>query len=175
MPNLPPVDPTLWLTTGQMVSVAHVPQQTLITWDRNGILKAKSRPGVRTSSRAPRRYDEHGVTAAIFASEISQMGFAGKPAFREMVQLVQEGDRIRLRRAGIFTYRSYPGLMKHIYSPDLKGADDRRYIAWLRDRDALIEHPTDLWTIRVPIFEFAYKLMTNPSLREGPGFLGEQR
>jgi DNA-binding transcriptional MerR regulator len=162
------IKPEQWLTTGQLAALTSIPQQTLITWDRNGILKATARPGVRSSPRAARRYDENGLTAALFARAISLMGFTGKREFAEMVQRVQSADEKALKKAALYTYRSFPGLMKHTFSSDLTRADDRESIAFLRGRDGLVEEPTSLWTIREALHEYACLLMTSPVAREMP-------
>jgi DNA-binding transcriptional MerR regulator len=151
------------LTTGDLARLTGIPQQTLISWDRSGVLRAR-RPRRRSSSRAPRRYDEAGLAAALFASNASQMGFRGD-SLGQIVRLVQSGDRTRLERAGIFTYRTFPGMMKHVFSPDLSTDDDRRYVAHLRDQGALLEGPTSLLTIREEFFRQAQTLIRMPELR----------
>jgi DNA-binding transcriptional MerR regulator len=150
------------LTTGDLARLTGVPQQTLITWDRSGVLKA-SRPGRRSSSRAPRRYDENGLAAALFAKAASRMGLRGD-AMSQMLRVFQSGDRGRLERAGIFTYRNMPGLMTHVFSLDLT-ADDQRWVAFLRDQGRLVDEPVSLWTIREELFRQAQKLIRMPEMR----------
>jgi DNA-binding transcriptional MerR regulator len=154
------------LTTGDLARLTGIPQQTLISWDRSGVLKAR-RPGRRASERAPRRYDEDGLAAALFASNASQMGFRGE-GLAQMVRLVQSGERAPLERAGIFTYRTFPGMMKHVFSPDLSADADRRYVAYLREREALLDGPTSLWTLREEFSRQAQQLIRTPDLRQLP-------
>ena len=134
------------LTTGEMARVSGIPQQTLISWDFAGVLKARGRPGRRSSPRARRRYDEHGVIAGLFAKSAMRMGFKGKQ-LKEMIGLVQSADRKALKAAALFTYRNRPGLMSHYFTPDVESEDIRRYLDWLRQHDALVEGPTSFWTI----------------------------
>jgi DNA-binding transcriptional MerR regulator len=134
------------MTTGDVAHLTGIPQQTLIAWDRDGVLKA-ARPGRRASKRAPRHYDDDALTAALFAKSATRMSFKGD-ALRQMIALVQRGERKPLEAAAIFTYRTGPGLMAHIFSPDVESDDDQRWLAFLRERDALIEEPTTLWAIR---------------------------
>lgn len=150
------------LTTGEMARVTGVPQQTLISWDRAGVLKASARPGKRSSPRAPRLYDENGLIAGLFARNASLMGFKGE-YLKRMIALMQSGDRKRLGRAGLFSYRTYPGMMKHVFSADLADKDDRRWIDWIRKTGALIDEPTSLWTIRQHLSPQARQLMREPS------------
>lgn len=134
-------------TTGDLARITGVPQQTLISWDRSGVLRASSRPGHRSDTRAPRRYDESALVAAQFAFSVSRMGFKGKE-FKHMVALVQQGDRRALKRARIFSYTSgIPGLMTHVFSPD-GSTDDRRWIDHLRAEGLLVGEPATLWEIR---------------------------
>jgi len=134
------------MTTGDVAHLTGIPQQTLIAWDRDGVLKA-ARPGRRGSPRAPRHYDETALTAALFAKSAIRMGFKGD-GLRQMIALVQRGERAPLKAAAIFTYRTGPGLLAHHFTPDVDGEDDQRWLAFLRERDALIEEPTSLWSIR---------------------------
>ncbi len=134
------------MTTGDIARETGIPQQTLITWDRSGVLKA-ARPGRRSSNRARRLYDEAALTAALFARSATRMGFKGE-VLKEMIGLVQRGDRKVLEAAAIVTYRNGPGLMTHYFTPELESEDVQRGIGQLRDRDALIDGPTSLWTIR---------------------------
>ena len=133
------------MTTGDIARETGIPQQTLITWDRNGVLKA-ARPGRRSSNRAPRVYDEAALTAALFARSATRMSFKGD-VLKQMIVMVQGGERRALEAAAIFTYRNGPGLMSHYFTPELESEDIQRWIAELRDRDVLVEGPTDLWTI----------------------------
>jgi DNA-binding transcriptional MerR regulator len=159
-----PEDSSPWLTTGELSRITRIPQQTLITWDRSGVLKA-SRPGRRSSARAPRRYDEAAVAAALFARSATQMGFKGD-TLAQMLRLMQSGDRERLERAGLYTYRTYPGMMAHVFSADLGNEDDRRWVAHLRENGALVGEPTSLWTIREQLVGPARKLIRMPEFRE---------
>jgi DNA-binding transcriptional MerR regulator len=159
-------EPSTGLTTGDVARLTGIPQQTLISWDRSGVLKA-SRPGRRSSSRAPRRYDEAALEAALFAREAMQMGFRGE-ALGQMVRLFQRGERGPLERAGIFTYRTYPGMMKHIFSPDLAHEDDRRWVEYLREHHSLVGEPTTLWSIHEHLVGPAQKLFRMPELRDTP-------
>jgi len=134
------------LTTGDVARETGLPQQTLISWDRAGVLKA-TRPGRRSSKRAPRVYDETALTAALFARSATRMAFKGD-MLKEMVGLVQGGDRKALEAAAIFTYRNGPGLMSHYFTSELESEDVQRWVGHLRDHDALIDGPTRLWTIR---------------------------
>ncbi len=134
------------ITTGDVAHLTGIPQQTLIGWDRDGVLKA-ARPGRRASKRAPRHYDEDALTAALFAKSATRMGFKGD-ALRQMIALIQRGERKPLEAAAVFTYRTGPGLMTHIFSPDVESDDDQRWLKFLRERNALIEEPTTLWAIR---------------------------
>jgi len=150
------------LTTGDLARLTGVPQQTLITWDRSGVLKA-SRPGRRASSRAPRRYDENGLAAALFAKAAARMGLRGD-AMNQILRVFQSGERGRLERAGVFTYRTMPGLMTHVFSPDLT-ADDQRWVASLRNQGRLVDEPVSLWTIRAELLRQAQKLIRMPETR----------
>jgi DNA-binding transcriptional MerR regulator len=161
-----PIDSSPGLTTGELSRITGVPQQTLITWDGSGALKA-TRPGRRSSSRAPRRYDEAALAAALFARSATGMGFKGE-TLAAMLRLVQSGDREPLERAGLFSYRTYPGMMTHMFSRDLGAEDDRRYVAYLREKGALVDEPTSLWTIREILFGMAQKLIRMPDLRQVP-------
>jgi len=134
------------MTTGDVARETGLPQQTLISWDRAGVLKA-ARPGRRSSKRAPRLYDEEALAAALFARSATLMGFKGD-TLKQMIGLVQGGERKALEAAAIFTYRTGPGMMKHIFTPDSGSADDRRWIDWLREHALLLEEPASLWTIR---------------------------
>lgn len=134
------------MTTGDVARETGLPQQTLIAWDRAGVLKA-ARPGRRSSSRAPRVYNEAALTAALFARGATRMGFKGD-ILKEMIGLVQGGHRKALEAAAIVTYRNGPGLMTHYYTPEVESEDIKRWIVHLRDHDALIDGPTSLWTIR---------------------------
>ena len=140
------MSPKRRMTTGDVARETGLPQQTLIAWDRAGVLKA-ARPGHRSSSRAPRVYDEAALTAALFARGATRMGFKGK-VLKEMIGLVQGGERKTLEAAVIITYRNGPGLMSHYFTPELESDGIQRYIRHLRDHDALIEGPTSLWTMR---------------------------
>ena len=133
------------LTTGDVARKTGLPQQTLISWDRAGVLKA-ARPGRRSSKRAPRVYDEAALTAALFARSATRMAFKGD-VLKEMIRLVQGADRKALEPAAIFTYRTGPGLMTHYFTPELESEEIQRWIGYLRDHDALIDGPTSLWTI----------------------------
>ena len=64
------------MTTGDVARETGVPQQTLISWDRAGVLRA-TRPGRRSSKRKPRLYDEKALAAAFFAKNATLMGFKG--------------------------------------------------------------------------------------------------
>ena len=156
-------EPAVGLTTGDLARLTKIPQQTLISWDRSGMLKAASRPGRRSSSRAPRRYDENGLSAALFAKAAARMGLRGEP-MNQMLRVFQSGDRGRLERAGVFTYRTMPGLMTHVFSPDLT-ADDRRWVAFLRDQGRLVDEPVSLWTVREELLRQAQKLIRMPETR----------
>lgn len=136
-----------WLTTGGLAQLTGIPQQTLISWDRSGFLRATARPGVRSSSRAPRRYDENALTAALFARNATLMGFKGD-VLKRMIALIQRGERKALKAAALFTYRTGPGLMKHVFTPELASEDDQRWLEDLRGHEALVDGPTSLWTIR---------------------------
>jgi DNA-binding transcriptional MerR regulator len=149
-----PDQSAFFLSTGDLARLTGIPQQTLITWDRSRVLKAKARPGRRTSSRAPRRYDEDGLTAALFAMNASQMGFK-RDAFKVMIRLIQSGERKPLQRAAIFTYQTIPGMMEHIFTPDAEEENDRRWIDTLHDRGTLIGEPTSLWEIRGEFLKMA--------------------
>jgi DNA-binding transcriptional MerR regulator len=150
------------LTTGDLARLAEIPQQTLISWDRSGVLRARARPGRRSTSRAPRRYDEDGLIAALFARDVSQMGFKGD-RLKQMIQLVQSGDRKRLERAAVFSYRTGPGMMKHVFSQDAADEDDRRWIDYLRQSGTLIDEPASLWTICEYLRPQARHLIRHPS------------
>jgi DNA-binding transcriptional MerR regulator len=145
------------LTTGDVARETGLPQQTLISWDRAGVLKA-ARPGRRSSSRAPRVYDEDAVTAALFARSASQMGFR-HDHFKEMLGRIQSGDREALEAGAIVTYRHGPGLMIHVFISQIENADDQRWIDNLRENDLLIEGPTTLWTIREHLLPTAKNLI----------------
>jgi DNA-binding transcriptional MerR regulator len=134
------------MTTGNVARATGIPQQTLISWDRTGVLKA-DRPGHRASKRAPRVYDEAALTAALFARSASLMGFKGD-VLRQMIALVQEGDRESLETAGIFTNRNGPGLMTHYFTAELESESAQGWLEHLRSHGTLIEGPTSLWTIR---------------------------
>lgn len=164
MKRAQPTESSPGLTTGDLSRLTGIPQQTLISWDRSGVLKA-SRPGRRSSSRSPRRYDETALEAALFAREAMQMGFRGD-ALGQMVRLFQNGERGPLERAGIFTYQTYPGLMKHVFSPDLGHEDDRRWVAHLREQHSLVGEPTTLWSIHQQLAEPARKLFRMPDYRD---------
>ena len=144
------------MTTGDVAQATGIPQQTLIAWDRDGVLKA-ARPGRRASQRAPRHYDKDAVTAALFAKQAVRMGFKGD-ALRQMIALIQRGERAPLQAAAIFTYRTGPGLMAHHFTTNLEGSDDQRWLAFLRERDALVDQPTSLWTIREHLLPLARNL-----------------
>lgn len=163
MPRSDPSESDRGLTTGDLARLTGIPQQTLISWDRRGVLKA-SRPGRRSTSRAPRRYDESGLAAALFAMAASRMGLRGEP-MNQMLRLIQSGDRARLERAGVFTYRNSPGLMTHVFSDDLTADDHKRWIAHLRDQGALVDEPVVLWAIRERFLRHAEKLIRMPELR----------
>ena len=128
------------LTTGDVARVTGLPQQTLISWDRAGVLKA-ARRGRRSSKRAPRIYDEAALAAALFARGATRMSFKGD-VLKEMIGLVQAGHRKALGAAAIVTYRNGPGLMTHYFTPELESEDIQRWIGHLRDHDLLIEGPT---------------------------------
>jgi DNA-binding transcriptional MerR regulator len=134
------------MTTGDVARKSGIPQQTLISWDRAGVLKA-TRPGRRSSKRAPRLYDEEALAAALFARDAIMMGFKGA-VLRQMIGLVQGGKRKALEAAAIVTFRTGPGLMVHYFTPELESDFVQGWIKHLRDRDILIEGPTSLWTIR---------------------------
>ncbi len=153
------------MTTSEAARVAGIPQQTLIAWDRDGVLKA-ARP--RASQRGPRHYDEEALTAALFAGWASRMGFKGDQ-LRTMIALVQQGKRAPLEAAAIFTYQSIPGLMTHIFTTDSDADDDRRWIEHLRDQELLIDGPASLWTIREHL-----KPMARALLRTGDARMAEQ-
>ncbi len=146
------------LTTGDLSRLTRIPQQTLIAWDRSGLLKARIRRGSRSSPRARRLYDQNGLIAGLFAKSATRMGLKGKQ-LREMIGLVQSGDRTALKAAVVFTYRNGPGLMTHFFTPDVKSEDIRRYLKWLRQHGALVEEPTSLWTIYQHLAPSARKLM----------------
>jgi DNA-binding transcriptional MerR regulator len=134
------------LTTGDVAWLAGVPQQTLIAWDRAGVLQAaRSRRGA--SGRGRRHYDEDGLVAALVARLAMGMGFKGDQ-LRVIISLVQKGERKPLEAAAIFTYRSGPGLMTHVFSPEIGRNEDQSWLAHLRERGVLLEEPTTLWTIR---------------------------
>ncbi len=154
-----------FLTSGVVSTLATIPQQTLISWDRSGVLKAASRPGRRSSDRAPRRYDQAGLTAALFARSAMDMGFRGH-ALKQIVPLMQAGDRTALKRAAVYAYSTGPGLMKHLFSLNLNAPDDKRYIAWLRGQKRLVGEPTSLWTIREYLWPIAGNAMSGRA--EGP-------
>lgn len=135
------------MTTGELSRRAKIPQQTLISWDRSGMLKPKSRPGLRAQPRAMRRYDQDGLIAAFFARALADMGFRGD-RLKEATRLMQSGDRQRLERAALFTYRRGPGMMAHVFTSDQGSEGDSRHVRWLRKEGRLVEGPTDLWTIR---------------------------
>jgi DNA-binding transcriptional MerR regulator len=145
-----------YLTTGDVARMTGIPQQTLIAWDRDAVLKA-ARPGRRSSRRAPRHYDEDALTAALFATSAVRMGFKGGP-LRQMIALVQRGERAPLEAAAIFTYRNGPGLMTHNFTPDVESDDDQRWLKFLRERDALVDEPTSLWVIRESLLPKARNL-----------------
>ena len=146
------------MSTGDLTRLTGIPQQTLISWDRAGVLKARGRPGRRSSPRAPRRYDENGLIAGLFARSATRMGLKGKQ-LKEMIGLVQSADRKALKAAAVFTYRNGPGLMTHFFTPDVESEDIRRYLKWLRQHGALVEEPTSLWTIYQHLAPSARKLM----------------
>jgi DNA-binding transcriptional MerR regulator len=145
------------LSSGDVARETGIPQQTLISWDRAGVLKA-ARPGRRSSSRAPRVYDEAAVTAALFATSAMRMGFKGD-LLRRMIAMVQAGERETLEAAAIFTGRYGPGLMSHYFTPDLEDEGDQRWISTIRERGALVDGPTSLWTIREYFLPQARKLI----------------
>jgi len=147
-----------WTTSGGISRLTGIPQQTLISWDRAGVLKATARPGSRSSQRAPRRYDEDALVAALFAKRAVSMGFKGEQ-LKQMVRLMQTGSKRNLDRAALFTYRTGPGLMTHVFSAKSEDPQDARWIAWLRDRDALAGEPTSLWKIREHLRPIAQGLM----------------
>jgi len=143
------------LTSGEVSRLAGIPLQTLIRWDRSGVLKAK-RPGRRSSSQAPRRYDENALVAALFSRSVSRMGFTGN-RLAEMVRLMQTADRKTLRRWVLYSYRNSPGLISHDFGeyPQEVG----RHVEWLRERGVLIDGPTDLWTVRENLLGSARSLI----------------
>jgi DNA-binding transcriptional MerR regulator len=148
------------MTTGDVAREARIPQQTLISWDRAGVLKAR-RPGRRSSKRAPRFYDEDALAAALFARHATEMGFKGE-ALKQMIGLVQRGDRKALEAAAIVTFRTGPGLMAHYFTPVLEAykVQVEDWIKFLRDSDRLIEEPTSLWTIREHFLQQARNLIS---------------
>lgn len=148
------------MTTGDVARETGIPQQTLITWDRNGVLKA-ARPRRRSSNRAPRVYDEAALTAALFARSATRMGFKGD-VLKQMIAMVQAGRRSALEAAAVFTYRTGPGLMTHYFTPELESEDIQRWIGYLRDHDALIDGPSSLWTIHEYFRTQAENLIQHP-------------
>jgi DNA-binding transcriptional MerR regulator len=137
------------LTSGEVSRRTGLPLQTLIRWDRSHVLTATGR---RSSSTAPRRYDENGLVAALFGRWVSRMGFTGSLLAR-MVRLMQTADRKTLRRWFLYSYRGSPGLVSHDFQERSK--EFERHIETLRKRGALIDEPTDLWTIREGLIETA--------------------
>lgn len=133
------------LTTGSVARITGVPQQTLIAWDRDGVLKA-ARPGRRASPRAPRRYDEEALAAALFAGQAMRMAFRGR-LLRKMISVMQSGNKKTRASAGIFTYRTGPGMMAHNFSPDVHEPDAQRWIDHLRERGVLLGEPTTMQTL----------------------------
>ena len=75
------------------------------------------------------------------------MGFKGD-TLKQMIGLVQGGDRKALKAAALVSYRNGPGLMTHYFTPELPSEDIQRWVEYLRDNDLLVEEPTSLWTIR---------------------------
>ncbi len=75
------------------------------------------------------------------------MAFKGDP-LRQMIALIQRGERATLEAAAVFTYRTGPGLMSHNFTPELESEDVQRWLAFLRERDMLLNEPTSLWAIR---------------------------
>jgi DNA-binding transcriptional MerR regulator len=157
------------ITTGQVSRVTGIPQQTLIAWDRDGVLKA-ARPGRRASKRSPRNYDESALTAALFAGHASRMGFKGD-ALRQTIALVQRGERKPLEAAAIFTYRAGPGLMTHVFTPAVESDDEQRHLAFLRERNLLVDEPTRLWAIREHLLPRARSLIRLGPTAMAPGLM----
>ena len=147
------------LTSGEVSRLTGVPLQTLIRWERSGVLTAKR---LTSADRSPRRYDEAGLVAALFAGRAARMGFSGDH-LAELIGLIQAGDRKTLRQWLIYSYQTGPGLMAHDCQ-EKKIAT--RHVQFLKDEGRLVENePTDLWTVRQGLVAQARSLLTMPDVR----------
>ena len=89
-----------------------------------------------------------------------------------MVHLMQTANRKTLRRCALYSYRSSPGLISHDFSEDPQTVE--RHTKVLRERGALVEGPTDLWTVREGLVGFARGLIERRSELGGvDGLWGE--
>lgn len=142
------------LTSGEVSRLTHTPLQTLISWDRSGILTAAA----EGTGRAKRLYDEKGLAAALFARSAANMAFKGD-RLAELIRLMQRARQKELRGWAIYSYRQSPGLLAHDCGvfPQEVG----RHVEWLREREMLVDGPTDLWTVREGLVEIAQNLISN--------------
>jgi DNA-binding transcriptional MerR regulator len=96
-------------TTREVARICETDRQTILAWDRRGVLKPSKRIG------RERRYSARDVAAALIARTSRDVGFKPKQVNR-IVELVQEADRGKLERAQIVTYKSEtPGFMRHAF------------------------------------------------------------
>ena len=142
------------LTSGEVSRLTQTPLQTQISWDLAGTLTAAA----EGTGRAKRLYDEKGLVAALFARAASNMAFKGD-RLAELIQLIQRAREKQLRSWAIYSYRQSPGLLAHDCGLFAKGVG--RQVDWLRERDMLVVGPTDLWTVREGLVEFARGMISN--------------
>lgn len=96
-------------STAEVARAAGVDRQTVIAWDRRGVLSPTKRV------RGERRYTMRDLVAALVVPTARKMGLP-PDAIDRMVELIQENDRRKLERAQLVTYKSEtPGMMRHAF------------------------------------------------------------
>ena len=115
-------------TTSEVARVVGTDRQTVLGWDRRGILSPSKRV------RGERTYNMRDLVAALIIPGAREMGLPPE-AVNRIVELVQEADGRKLKLAGIVTYRSeHVGMMRHALI-DVDDDEDRKSVQKKRRRD----------------------------------------
>ena len=115
-------------TTSKVAQVVGTDRQTILGWDRRGILSPSRRV------RGERRYNIRDLVAALIIPGVREMGLPPE-AVNRIVELVQEADDRKLKLTGIVTYRSeHVGMMRHALI-DVNDDEARKFVQKTRRRD----------------------------------------